>query len=233
MKSINPSCKAIGLLVPTLLLTLIHNASVNIAIFGICVVLTLISGVQARRFCLLLLPVLLAAAGMFFAGYHFNAEAGGPVNAENLNITGTALVNGLGLAGRVLAFGGLGLLFVLTTDMVQFIYSLQQQLRFPSVFAYGLLAAWGMLPEIQREYLRTRAAFRARGIKVFAFSPHVLRPMMVKCVGWAEALSTAMESKGFNGNIKRTYFRKIPVRRSDLAFPVLTIASTVLTVIFA
>jgi len=228
MKSLNPSSKLIGLLVPTLILTFTHNASVNIGIFGACVLLILISRVSIRRFCFALMPVLLAAAGMFFTGYHFSAESGAPVNIENLHITGSALFNGLGLAGRVLAFGGLGLLFVLTTDIIKLIYSLQQQLRLPAVFAYGLLAAWGMLPEIQREYLRTRAAFRSRGIWVFVFSPRVLRPIMVKCVSWAEAISIAMESKGFNGNIPRTFFRKIPMLYIDIIFPGLTIALAIL-----
>ena len=230
MKSINPSCKLIGLLVPTLILTFTHNAAVNIGIFGACVMLMLISNVPIRRLCLTLLPVLFTAAGMFFMGYHFSAKSGAPVNTENLNIAGTTLFNGLGLAGRVLAFGGLGLLFILTTDIIKLIYSLQQQLRLPAVFAYGLLAAWGMLPEIQREYARTRAAFRSRGIRVFLFSPNVLRPIMVKCVSWAEAISIAMESKGFNGKIPRTSFKKIPVRCMDVIFPILTITSAALTV---
>ena len=231
MKSINPSCKFIGLLVPTLLLTFTHNTPVNIGIFGVCIILILLSDVPMRRLFLALLPILMTASGMFFTGYHFSAESGAPVNVENLNITGTAFFNGLGLAGRVLAFGGLGLLFVLTTAIIRFIYSLQQHLHFPAVFAYGLLATWGMLPEIQREYLRTRAAFHSRGIRVFAFSPNVLRPMMVKCVSWAEAISIAMESKGFNGKIPRTFFQKIPVRYIDLAFPVLTITLSIMAVI--
>ena len=141
MKSMNPSSKFIGLLVPTLILTFTHNAYVNIGIFGACVLLILISHVSVHRFCFALTPVLLTAAGMFFTVYHFSAESASFVNIENLNITGTAIFNGLGLAGRVLAFGGLGLLFVLTTDIIMLIYSLQQQLRMPAVFAYGLLAA--------------------------------------------------------------------------------------------
>ena len=35
--------------------------------------------------------------------------------------------------------------------------ALQQQLRLPPVFAYGLLAAWGILPNMMEEYKRTRA----------------------------------------------------------------------------
>lgn len=67
------------------------------------------------------------------------------------------------------------------------------------MFAYGLLAAWGILPNMMEEYKRTRAAFAARGIRVFPVSPALLKPLLVKSVRWSEELSIAMESRGFDG----------------------------------
>lgn len=75
--------------------------------------------------------MLLVAVGMFSTGYHFHAGAGMPINAAAQALTGAAVWNGLVLGSRVLAFAGLGLLFVLTTDRILLKWLLQQQLRLP------------------------------------------------------------------------------------------------------
>ena len=167
MKSLNPACKLIGLVVPTLLLAGLHHPAVNLAVFAVCLAALLLSRANVKVLAGALLPVLLVAVGMFSTGYHFHAGAGMPINAAAQALTGAAVWNGLVLGSRVLAFAGLGLLFVLTTDRILLVRSLQQQLRLPPVFAYGLLAAWGILPNMMEEYKRTRAAFAARGIRVF------------------------------------------------------------------
>lgn len=226
MRSINPACKLIGLLVPTFFLASLHQPLLNLAVFVLCLAALLLSKVRLKTLCFSLLPVLLAAAGMFFTGWRFDAGGGMPVNAEALRMTDSALWNGLTLASRVLAFAGLGFLFVLTTDRIELVQSAQQQLHLPQVFAYGLLAAWGMLPAMLREYKRTRAAFRARGMRVFAVSPALLKPLMVKSVRWSEALSVAMESKGFSKDHPRTVYRPIPLRARDIAFAALCIGAS-------
>ena len=139
-------------------------------------------------------------------------------------LTGAAVWNGLVLGSRVLAFAGLGLLFVLTTDRILLVRSLQQQLRLPPVFAYGLLAAWGILPNMMEEYKRTRAAFAARGIRVFPVSPALLKPLLVKSVRWSEELSIAMESRGFDGRVPRTCSQPLRLRPVDVLFPILSCA---------
>ena len=203
MKSLNPACKLIGLVVPTLLLAGLHHPAVNLAVFAVCLAALLLSRANVKVLAGALLPVLLVAVGMFSTGYHFHAGAGMPINAAAQALTGAAVWNGLVLGSRVLAFAGLGLLFVLTTDRILLVRSLQQQLRLPPVFAYGLLAAWGILPNMMEEYKRTRAAFAARGIRVFPVSPALLKPLLVKSVRWSEELSIAMESRGFDGRVPR------------------------------
>jgi energy-coupling factor transporter transmembrane protein EcfT len=108
------------------------------------------------------------------------------------------------------------------------IRSFQKQFHMPQLFAYGLLAAWGIFPEMLQEYRRTKAAFRARGIRVFAVSPALLKPLLVKSIRWSEQLSVAMESKGFSGHQSRTEYDPVRVHPLDLlgvvvccvAFPV-------------
>lgn len=231
MNSINPVCKLFGILLPTLILAAVHDPILNIAAFVLCIMLMLVSRVPIKRILLLMLPIMLVATGMFFTGYHFQHQSGAPVNAENLNMTDSALWNGLILSSRVLAYAGLGFLFVLTTDKIKLVRSFKQQLHMPQLFAYGLLAAWNIFPNMAEEYRKTRAAFRARGLHPAAVSPTLLKPMLVKAVLWSEALSVAMESKGFNGKAARTEYHVLKLNVMDILFPVITTGGLLLIIL--
>ncbi|MCI1965396.1 MAG: energy-coupling factor transporter transmembrane protein EcfT [Oscillospiraceae bacterium] len=218
MRSLNPAFKLIGLLAVTFLLAARHDPLLSLSAFVISLIAMLVSRVRLKAMLLLFLPVFLAAAGMFFTGYRFAAGNSMPVRAEILHIGSSAVWNGLTLSSRVLAYAGLGLLFALTTDRIELIRSFQKQLHVPAIFAYGLLAAWGIFPHMALEYRRTRAAFRARGIHVFPMSPSLLNPLLVKSVRWSEELAIAMESKGFDGRTTRSEFAPVLVRTSDWVF---------------
>ena len=226
MRTLNPAVKFIALLAVTLILAAKHDPILNFAVFLLSIAAILSARVKPRTLALLLLPILLAAAGMFFTGYRFHAGGDMPVRAEILDIGSSALWNGLTQASRVLAYAGAGYLFALTTDRLLMVRSFQRQFHLPQVFAYGLLAAWGVFPQMALEYRRTRAAFRARGIRVFPVSPALLKPLLVKSVRWSEALSMAMESKGFSGQSRRTDFDPVRVRPRDWLFLLLTVGVT-------
>lgn len=220
----------IGILIPTLILAAVHNPILNITVFVICLILMLVSKVKLKKLLFFLIPIFLVAVGLFFTGYHFQAQSGAPVNSESLSITNSSVWNGLTLSSRVLVYAGLGLLFVLTTNKINLIRSLQQQLKLPSIFAYGILAAWNIFPNILEEYKKTKVAFQTRGVYTSPISPSILKPMLVKAVLWSNALSTAMESKGFNGNAKRTDYDILKPGWRDYLFPVLTTSGIVFAV---
>jgi len=222
MNALNPVCKLFGILLPTLILAVMHDPVLNLAVFIICMLLLLLSRISLRKLCCLLLPILIISAGMFFTGYHFHVRSGAPVNADILSITDSAVWNGLTFSSRVLVYAGLGLLFVLTTNKIYLVQAFRQQLRLSPLFAYGLLAAWNIFPNIAEEYRKTRAAFRARGLNPCAVSPALLKPMLIKAVLWSEALSVAMESKGFNGRISRTEYEELKLTAADILFPAVT-----------
>jgi energy-coupling factor transporter transmembrane protein EcfT len=218
LNTINPTFKALGLLMPTFFLAAMQKPFLNLGVFALCLILLAVSCVNLKIFAATMIPVMLTAVGTFYTGYHFQSGNGMPVSELSFHLADSAVWNGVILSSRVLAFAGLGLLLALTTDRVRLVQSSNQQLKLPPVFAYGLLAAWGILPVMVREYRQTRAAFRARGLRVFPVSPALLKPMLVKVVRWAETLSVAMESKGFAGNAPRTVYRPIPVRSRDYLF---------------
>lgn len=213
MRSIDPACKFVALLLPTFFLAARPSLFANTLVFLLCLLLMLLSRVRLRTLLLLLLPVLLASAGLFITGYRFSA--GMPVNAAHWQLTDSAVYNGLLMASRVPAFSGLGLLFALTTDQIGLVKSFRRHFHLPNVFAYGLLAAWGVLPHMAYELRRTRAAFRARGLRSLPFSPAVLKPLLVKSVRWSEELAVSMESKGFSGGAARTEYQPSLLRPRD------------------
>lgn len=222
MRSLNPACKFLSLLAVTMLLASMRDPFWNLSAFAISMLLILASGVKPKTLLLFLVPVFLAAIGMFFTGYRFTAESAMPVRPDAFLIAGNShIMNGITQLSRVLAYGGLGYLFALTTDRIIMVRSFQKQLHLPQVFAYGLLAAWGIFPNMALEYRRTKAAFRARGIKVFPISPSLLAPLLVKSVRWSEELSIAMESKGFSAKAERTDAMPIRIHKRDAAFTVL------------
>ena len=77
---------------------------------------------------------------------------------------------------------------------------------------------------IRDRYKRTRAAFAARGIRVFPVSPALLKPLLVKSVRWSEELSIAMESRGFDGRVPRTCSQPLRLRPVAVLFPILSCA---------
>lgn len=218
MRSLNPACKFTGLLAVTFVLAWRHDPVLNLIVSVLSILLILSARVKVKSLLLFMSPVLLFAVGMFFTGFYFSAGSDMPVNEKTMAFASSSFWNGLTLASRVLAFAGIGYLFALTTDRILLVRSFQKQFHLPQIFAYGLLAAWGILPHMMQEYRRTRAAFQARGIRTFAVSPALLGPLLVKSVRWSEELSIAMESKGFSGHEKRTDFQPVRVHGYDWLF---------------
>lgn len=219
MKKLNPTIKLVGLTVITFELAYFKSYVLNFAVFILCVLFVLFVSKESFKKCMILmLPVLLAAVGMFFTGYRFSSQSGIPINESSVLISDISAVNGLILSSRVLAFAGVLFLFSFTTDRVQFIRSLHIQLHLPAVFAYGILAAYGVFPFMLKEFRQVRAAFRHRGIRAFPVSPKVLKPILVKSVRWSEVLSMAMESKGFDAAAFRSCYEPSRVRIYDIGF---------------
>lgn len=221
MKKINPTCKFIGILIPTVLLLFFYAPVLNLTVFIVSMAVTAVSARSRKVLFAALVPVILSAVALFFTGIHF--PSGSHLALSYKLFANSAVLNGLQLSSRVLAFAGLGLLFALTTDRIEMIRSARQQLRVPVKFAYGLLAAWGIMPNMMSEYAKARAAFRARGLSPAPWSPALLKPLLVKTVRWSESLAAAMESKGFGGG-KRTEYYVMKITSFDILFPFITTA---------
>jgi len=213
---------------PALILSFSFQIFLNVSVFGICLLLLILERVPFRNIMRVLFPVAILAAGLFMTGYVFSSDTGtaAGVNFGREMAFPASVANGLNMATRILAFASLGMVFGFTTNMQEFIYSLEQQLRLPSRFAYGILAAFHLGPMMPYEYKKTAHAFLARGQNFFPLSPKVLAPFVIKAVRWSESLAVAMESKGFDQNGQRSRLRVMQVRWFDYAFIVLSTGLT-------
>ncbi|MDR2163049.1 MAG: energy-coupling factor transporter transmembrane protein EcfT [Clostridiales Family XIII bacterium] len=219
MRSINPTCKFFGIFLSAIILAVFYVPELNFFVLAACMAATVSAHPPAKLVLAVMLPTTLLAVGIFFSAYRFSSDT--VIGAHRGIFSDVHMLNGLLLSGRLLAFAALGMLFILTTDQIDFIRSLNLQLKLPAKFAYGIIAAWGMFPRMVREYAKTRSAFRARGLRTGFASPALLLPLLVKSVRWSEAIAIAMESKGFSESGVRTALRTYPMRSRDVAFLIL------------
>ncbi|TPR58089.1 energy-coupling factor transporter transmembrane component T [Enterococcus sp. OL5] len=211
MRTLNPTVKLFAILGLALLVSFQNNFGLNLLLsvlfFGITV-----NERSLKKSLLLFSALTLAATGVFFTGLlYYQGNQGGPSSAA-------AIRYGLDMASRIYCFGILGSSFSVSTTINELIYSLQQQLRLPAVFAYGLLAAFQIAPIIPAEYQNIRNSMRSRGISVNPFSFKMLIPLLVKSIRWSELLATAMLSRGFDSEAKRTYANTFRVTFMDALF---------------
>lgn len=213
MIKLNPGYKGLTIFLISLILSFEYNYYINFSVFLLCVVLMIINKISIKKIVLVFLPALFIAGGVFFTGmfYSSSGTATDVTNLTKIVVVIGDVENGLQLAARIMAYAGLGLLFVLTTDPRLFILSLMQQFRLPPNFAYGILAAYSFIPIVKQEYSNMKYAYRARGVKRNIF----MLPMLVTAVRSSESIAMAMESKGFNAKGRRSEYVKLTVSRWD------------------
>lgn len=227
VEKLNPSVKAITVLLAAILISFQYITALNTAIFVMSLlVLLFFSDAKPKRFITIFIPALVAAFGIFLLGLYY--ARGNTTVTESLGSLSTdpyavraAMMNNLStalqLSTRLLAYAGLGIMFALTTDGEEFISSLVHQCGLSPKFAYGIIAAVNLMPKMLDELKTVKLAFKARGIKAGTLSPKVLFTMLVNSIRWSESLALAMESKGFTGDRNRTYYSVTKVRWYDIA----------------
>ncbi|MBA2632449.1 MAG: energy-coupling factor transporter transmembrane protein EcfT, partial [Chloroflexi bacterium] len=154
----------------------------------------------------------------------FAAEQLGPpaIAIGALRIGSETLLNGAGLALRLLAIALASLLATATSDPTETADALVQQGRISPRFAFGVLAALRLLPLLAREWQTIRMARRARGVEpgrspiaaVRLFFGGMLA-LLVGAIRRASRLALAMEARGFGAMPSRTVARPQRMRIAD------------------
>lgn len=217
LNRLNPVVKCLLVLIPAIVSSFQYNMPLNLLWIGLSLVLMLQSRVQWKKMVIGYSMATLAAIGVFMTGflYQSRTSAYSPTGLlGQLSLTSNTAY-GAELAVRVICFASLGMSFSFTTNMLDFVSSLEQQVKLPAKFSYGILAAFHLVPVIPYEFKKIRQAFLARGIKPFLFSPQLLTPFLIKAVRWSESLAIAMESRGFDEQVQRSRYRVLTVKTSD------------------
>lgn len=227
MERLNPFLKGVTILLCGMVLSFGYSVLLNCGIVCLCLCLLLFgSHVRVTKCIKGILPVILAAVSIYYTGLRF---AGEPVRTwetawfftflpADSPYPAAAVYNGIQMSTRVLAYAFLGGLFALTTDGEEFVMSLMHQCRIKPKYAYGVLAAFHLLPLLQEELEKTRLAYKVRGISVKWYSVKPLFSMLVNTIYWSESVAMAMEAKGFDGEGKRTFYRITRLRWFDWCF---------------
>lgn len=182
------------------------------------------------------LPFLAFAVGLLAVNA---VSRGGSVLASVgwFSVTDDGLAVGTSLALRTMVIGTCSVGFVLTTDPVRLLTSMQRQLRLPPRVAYGMLAGYrllGMLPAEWRSIRRAHAVRKRR-------TRHGRAPRTPRALGKAvitllvlalrrgERLAVALESRGLGAG-ERTVWRPVAMSGGDVLFLVavaLVVAGTI------
>ncbi|MGI8999568.1 MAG: energy-coupling factor transporter transmembrane component T family protein [Candidatus Limnocylindria bacterium] len=220
----NPVAKLVAALV--LLLTLfasLDGVTAAVVSVGLGSLLPF-SGLSARA--LLGRTWLVGAAALSIGVFNvlFAAEQLGPtvVALGPLRIGAETLVDGLGLALRLIAIAMAGLLATATSDPIDVADALIQQLRVSPRFAIGVLAALRLLPLLAREWQILGMARRARGVEA-GRSPlaaarlfsGLMLALLVGAIRHGSRMAMAMEARGFGASPCRTVARVQRMRPSD------------------
>ena len=236
LEKLDPTVKACTCLVCVILLSFQYLVSLNLAVFILSLLLLLTcSRARGTQVLKLLLPAFIAAFGLFVTGF-FHGNSVQTADLQRIAAMPYAvraamsagMYPALQLSTRLLAYAGFGMLFALSTDGETFIFGLMHRCRLRPKFAYGILAAVRLMPNMVREFRSVRLAFCTRGVPIRWYSLPPVFTMLVNSIRWSQCVAMAMESKGFDGDAPRTCCELPRLRWCDLAFFILWVAGIVL-----
>lgn len=222
LDAVDPSVKLVVLFVISLVLVMITDPVTPAAVWAVAVSAVLVTTrLTPRGLAVAHVPFLLFAVGLLIV----NAlSRGGEVLLElgPLAVTDHGLSVGFSLVFRTLVIGVCATAFLVSTDPVDLMTSLRQNLRLPASFTYALLAGHELLLDLPSEWetirsarrmrrgetLRTRLTPREAGASAFT--------LLIVAIRRSERIARSLESRGL-GLHPRTVFRPVPVRGRDLA----------------
>jgi energy-coupling factor transport system permease protein len=195
---------------------------------GLAVELALLPlfGVRYRVLARRAWPLAVAAAGILVTMVLFAADRSGTllVNLGPFDITSGVVLVALGLVLRVFAVALPGVIVFATTDPTDLADALVQNAKAPARFAIGALAAFRLVPLLGQEWQMLTLARRARGLdagrnpaarlRLFASTAFAL---LVGALRRGGRLAVAMDARGFDSGVPRTYARRQVFGAADWA----------------
>ena len=231
---LNPVASIAALLVPALLLvTTIDVVSAAVAL-GLQLLLIPLLGIPARLLLRRIAPILIAAP---FAALTivFYGQPGGTVYVEFwlVSISDGSLELALATLLRILAIAVPAIALFSRPDATRLGDALGQNLRLPSRFVLGGVAALRLLTVLRDDARLLERARRARGLgdrgRVRRAAGLVFA-LLVLSIRRGSALAIGMEARGFGAPGPRTWIRPSPWRASDTAVVVIAVLVSIVAV---
>ncbi len=228
---LNPSIKLLSVFLVVILLTLAQDPyTPGIFLALVVLVLWLVARIPLKVILESTWPLLILTIPFFvFNTLYFDiGKVGQPHIWFRLGpwvVAREGALSGLALSLRILAFIVCSIFFVVTTDPSDFALSLIQQAHVPYRFGYAILVAYRFVPLWTEELETIRAAHKVRGVGKRSGLRGQLRelqryaiPLLASAIRKSERVAIAMDSKAFGSTPRRTYYRKLHVRKADWAF---------------
>jgi len=183
------------------------------------------AGLTPRQFWLRTSTIWIAAPIAGTATVLYGQDAGATLAQFGfITITQGSVSLGFAIALRVLAIGLPGVVLFATTDPTDLADGLAQLLKLPARFVLGALAGLRLVGLFIEDWRALSMARRARGVGDGTGIIGALRrlgsqafALLVLSVRRGSKLATAMEAKGFGGEIRRTWARPARFAGAEVA----------------
>ncbi|MBP2651426.1 MAG: cobalt transport protein [Firmicutes bacterium] len=241
MNKINPTAKLISNFIVLIVSVMVFDPKTMVMIFVINVFFGVITKSFNKKNLKALIPLAFFALGMLW----MNA-AWAKVDNPNIigclgpiNFTDKGLIVGLSLCFRVLTIGISSIIFTANTEPNDLILSLIKQCHLSPGIAYGILTAFRFLPSMEADLALINAAHRIRNAKKKQWYLKKNRwyrnaiPLLATNIRKAERVALAMEARGFENNMQRTYYKTVYWKKTDTIFVLLTVAIVMLILSFS
>lgn len=196
----NPGMKLLLVVLIALEISFTQSLIVNCILIAVCFVYIMVKRMNFKTLFMLIFWPMFPAVGLFVsqwlygsAGIHF------------------AWV----LFTRIYAYVFLGATFTLTSSITDLALTLEQDFRLPSKFAYGVLAAFNLMPKIKEEVQIIKTSALMRGEVFHVWSPKLYFKAILSSIQWSQNLAEAMTSHGFVEDEPRTHYRIIRITGLD------------------
>jgi energy-coupling factor transport system permease protein len=224
----DPTWKLVWSLIVVIAVIVNFDIPYNVAWFAYALILILV--VARIPFSQYLRSVLLFAgiALLMFAwdAVYYAEEAHVLFAWGPINVTQEGLLEGTGVFFRIIAIVSLSMIFTLTTDPGRMVESLIQVGKIPYRLGYTAYAILRFIPLYENEMQVMSNAHQIRGVgktgngllSKARLYRSILVPLLVSGIRRAQALSIAMDSRGFGAFDKRTILREVTVDRATVLF---------------
>ncbi|MCT3400712.1 energy-coupling factor transporter transmembrane component T family protein [Lentilactobacillus hilgardii] len=210
----NPGMKLLLVVLIALEISFTQSLIVNVILIAISFVYVMVKRMNFKTLFLLIFWPLFPALGLFVSQWLYGSDG---IHFAWVLFT------------RIYAYVFLGATFTLTSSITDLALTLEQDFRLPSKFAYGVLAAFNLMPKIREEVQIIKTSALMRGEVFHVWSPNLYFKAILSSIQWSQNLAEAMTSHGFVEDEPRTHYRVIRITVLDWAmFAFLIIAVQVM-----